>query len=67
MQRDGTHVMLIEMLIDLEGARFMVHRRTQCLVQWRKAAARNVDDRSVDLGDRSDQTIVNLRSVRVRW
>ncbi len=57
MERDRAHVLFIEMTMHFEQTDLAIQRRTERLMQRRKALATNVDHRAVHLDDRADGPI----------
>jgi len=61
MQRDGTNVGFIQVLVDLKDVRFVVERTAQRAVQRRKRRARNVDHGTLHASDDTDGRLVHIR------
>ena len=61
MQRDGTNVRLIQVLMNFENVGFMVERAAQRSVQRWKRRARDVDHRALHARDDTDWRFVHVR------
>jgi hypothetical protein len=54
MQRDGAHMMFINVLMNFEQVGFVIQPGTQCLSQWRQYIASNDSHRAMNLGNDTD-------------